>query len=248
MRPNGFELLSFVLTLAVNGRLIQDGMAIQRISEEVDPEKLFQKGESFYFTAAYLMSQGLSVLGPTGFAAITCMAFGTEVYLKVLAQIEKGESPLDTHNLRSLFHDLPTQTQREIRRQWLREHGKSLKRQVVRGQSPANFKMPKTFEEALDLSAKAFVDWRYPTAKGHGWYMSGLPPIVRERILRARPNWRPPAGSSTASLNPHPDFVKSQDYVTASNFPPGFVKMKNQPPAVRLNIRRSSDAKNGGTG
>jgi hypothetical protein len=221
-------------------------MAIQRITEDIDPKRLFQKGESFYFTSAYLMSQGLSVLGPTGFAAITCMAFGTEVYLKVLVQIEKGENPLDTHNLRNLFHDLPTQTQREIRRQWLKEHGKDLRSPVFRGpDQPLGFKHPKTFEEALDLSAKAFVDWRYPSAKGTGWYMSGLPPIVRERILKARPDWRPPAGSSTASLNPHPDFVKSQDYVTASVFPRGFVKMKNQPPSVRLNIRRSSNPKDG---
>lgn len=217
-------------------------MAIQRVSDDVDPKDFFHKGESFYFTAAYLMSQGLSVLGPTGFAAIACMAFGTEVYLKVLAQIEKGEKPLDTHNLRNLFHDLLTQTQREIRRQWLKEHGKELKRPIFDGpHKPSGFKHPKTYEEALDLSAKAFMDWRYPTSRPHGWYMSGLPPIVRERILRAKPDWRPPAGSSTASLNPHPDFVKSQDYITASIFPPGFVKMKNQPPSVRLNIRRSSN-------
>src|SRR5687767_11574853 len=106
-------------------------MAGQRVTEDVDPQQLFHKGESFYFTSVYLMTQGPSVLGPTGFAAVTCMAFGTEVYLKVLAQIEKGENPLDTHNLRNLFHDLPTQTQREIRRQWLKEHGKELKKPIL---------------------------------------------------------------------------------------------------------------------
>lgn len=222
-------------------------MAAQRVSGEVDPRQLFTKGESFYFTAAYLMTGGLSVLGPTGFAAITCMAFGTEVYLKVLAHIEKGEPPLDTHNLRNLFHDLPTQTQREIRREWLRRHAKELKKKMFDDGQPAppNFKSPKTFEEALDLSAKAFVDWRYPQTKGHGWFMSGLPPLVRERILRLRPDWRPPEGSSLASLNPHPDFVKPQDEIT--RIPLGFRPMKNQPPAINLNIRRSTDPKDGGT-
>lgn len=214
-------------------------MPPQRVTTEVDPEAFFRKGESFYFTGAYLMSQGLALMGPTSFASITCMAFATEVYLKVLAQIEREENWLDTHNLRNLFHDLRPQTQREIRRQWLKDSGKMLKRDSA-GPLPPGYKPAKTFEQALDLSAKAFVDWRYGTGGSH-WYMNGLAGLARDRILLARPDWRPVAGSSLASLNPHPDFVKAKDYVTTSLPPLGFTKLKNQPPAIHLNIRRGSD-------
>lgn len=195
-------------------------MAKQRLSDPINTENMYRKGESFHFVARYLQHGGLRALGGGWCAWPTSLAFACEAYLKVLAQVERNEPPFSTHNLRELFHDLLPSTQRELRKRWLKRDGKMLKQKPL--PMPGIAKHAKTFEEALDLSAKAFVDWRYNDASSSSWQLGSLPEILREHLLMLRPDWRPFAGVVASILNPHPDFIKPESEKPPPVFPPGF--------------------------
>jgi hypothetical protein len=221
-------------------------MAKQRLSDPINVENMYRKGESFHFAARYIQRGGLQAMGGGWCAWPTNMAFACEAYLKVLAQLERNEPPYDTHNLRDLFHDVLPATQRELRRKWLKANGSMLKQKAL--PPPIKIKNAKTFEEALDLSAKAFVDWRYNDENPNHWQLGSLPEIVREHLLTMKPDWRPYKGLLATILNPHADFVKPEDNIRASVPLPGFANLNRKAAPIRFTIRRSTDPKDGSSG
>jgi hypothetical protein len=198
-------------------------MAKQRLSDPINPPNMYQKGESFHFIARYLQRGGLQAMGGGWCAWPTSLAFACEAYLKVLAQLEHNEPPFPTHNLRELFHDLLPATQRELRKRWLKSDGKMLKQKPL--PFPGMAKQAKTFEEALDLSAKAFVDWRYNDASSSSWQLGSLPEILRNHLLILEPDWRLFEDSAVSMLNP--DLIKPKSERPPAVLPPGFRPLRS---------------------
>ncbi len=165
----------------------------KRVKHPIKPESLYQKGESFHFTAHYLNQQPMEVLGPAGFAFVTCMAFACEVYLKVLAFIETGRQPLETHHLWFLFEELPPEMREAIDREWTTKCLEGLQVRSNHPDIPAELKRsPQSFRQAMEQSSRAFVDWRYGDSDGKvmAFHMIGLAPILRAMILERKPEWR----------------------------------------------------------
>jgi hypothetical protein len=53
------------------------------------------------------------------------------------------------------------------------------------------------FEAALELSADAFMEWRYGESAPRGWFLDGVPNELREMILELRPDLRTSNGPRT---------------------------------------------------
>jgi hypothetical protein len=104
------------------------------------------------------------------------------------------------------------------------------------------FKKVKTFEEALDLSAQAFIKFRYNLTEHIGWHMRALGYLVRRQILKHRPEWKPPAGSYFALIDPHPDYVKGEPK-RHSRTPDGWSILNYQTPAFKVQVGNGSDHK-----
>lgn len=193
-------------------------MVKERLLHPIDAANMYRKGESFHFAARYIQRGGVGAMGGGWCAWPTSLAFACEAYLKVLAQLEHNEPPFPTHNLRQLFHDLPPATQRELRKRWLKLDGKMLKQKPL--PFPGMVKQAKSFEEALNLSAMAFVDWRYNDAAPSSWQLGSLPEILRNHLLTIKPDWRPFEDSATSLLNPA--LVRPNSERLPSVFPTGF--------------------------
>lgn len=218
----------------------------KRVKAGTNYHRFFWKGESCYFSAVYLNDN--RVVGPAGFAYTVNLAFAAEVYLKVLAHLEHGEPHLDTHNLRDLYLDLRPETQKSIKKAWNKKYRGNLDNWAGMD-LPKEIRPPRTFQEALDLSARAFVDVRYVTDDDTPvhFFMSKLPGLARNLILEKEPDWKPIAGSAYSILNPHPDFVKPKPQ-TARAAPRGWAILNHTAAPVDVDIRRSSDPKDGRSG
>lgn len=220
-----------------------------RHREKLDALALFRRAESFYFTVHFLRSQHITVQGQGSFALMTCAAFALEAYLKVLSQLQRDGPPLEGHNLRELFHDLSLETQKVARRMFLKAEGgpaemKKRAREYQR-QMPSYMKMPQSFEEALDLSANAFIEWRYNSTKPCHFHVGILLGYMRDEILKLEPDWRPYKGHPLTILNPHPDFAKPQDEESRK---PVFEVLKPKPAAPNARTRNGPNPKDGRAG
>jgi hypothetical protein len=183
-------------------------------------------------------------------AFTVCEAFAAEAYLKSLAKIESGQDTPDTHNLKRLFDCISPASRKEIRKLWLKKYGPSiLNAEPITGPDGKLFELKriKTFEEALDLSALAFIKWRYHFYEHHGWLMRGLGPLVREKILSLKPAWRPGRENPFSMLNPHPDIVKAKPE-QARPAAAGTTKLNYRTPTFKFQIPRDSGPDNGHSG
>lgn len=148
-----------------------------------------QKGDSFLYAVQTLERQGVG-RSVAGFALVVNSAFASEVYLKVLALIERNLRPLMTHNLEHLFKDISPETQRIIKDIWERDYLPGLQKDYSHLDLPKVFTAPHSFEDALRKSASAFIEFRYGgfSDKPRYFHMLALPILLREQIERQRPD------------------------------------------------------------
>jgi HEPN domain len=112
-------------------------------------------------------------------AVATNASFALEMYLKCLLILEQGQAPRE-HDLHKLFHALSSMTQSQL----TKDHEGYLKSKGW----PID-----DLEELLKRGRNAFADFRYaheqvPT--GTDFRLNNLTYCVRERILKAQPEWR----------------------------------------------------------
>jgi hypothetical protein len=163
----------------------------KRVQGKVDPKSMFRRGASFHNASVFLNNQPMQVLAQMTFAWVTCQAFACEAFLKVLTQLERRLSPLETHHLRHLFNDISPETQGRIRAEWTDKCLPGVNGSNFSGQLPTWWDAPQSFDQALDKCAKAFVDWRYKDSETTPLYfhLTGLPGIIRRIILERKPEW-----------------------------------------------------------
>lgn len=147
---------------------------------------MFDQGQGF-LDATKILYGVLSVQTPQiAFPMSTCMAFSTELMMKVLRSVEAADGPLKTHDLRALWRDLSSESRDWISAKWSNVNGL----QSLRDNPNYDAIVPNTLEEALDQAAMAFVDWRYPPAGQRiSIHLGPLPQLVSERILVLKPDW-----------------------------------------------------------
>ncbi|MFW6028249.1 MAG: hypothetical protein ACOC9Q_01850 [bacterium] len=139
-------------------RLLNPGYACYPIAME--PKAILLNAEEF--RRAAIMLEGDQLRGDqmdphVSVPLAVCNAFAAEMYLKFLVLIRTGKEARNTHNLRKLFNLLPRSIQRLIQREW--ENPPAIE-QAIRAEISERFGS-RTFDQTLDESADAFVEWRY---------------------------------------------------------------------------------------
>jgi hypothetical protein len=210
----------------------------------IDGKGAFGRADSFLFSVNFLRRQPMEVLAAMIQAHVLCDAFCTELYMKVLAQLEKGLPALHTHNLEQLAGDLSAKSYRRIKRVWTSKHPEAQMKNIEIPEGlPKDFKIPGTFKDALAASAQAFMDWRYGEGdRAMWWQLGGVPDELREIILEMKPEWRPLGGPRTA-LDPKPPIVKGEDNLVVR--PISGPILNYQPTPIHMKIRRRPDPKDG---
>jgi len=184
------------------------------MANKSDEHYFFEQGDAFLLPTRLLYGADGGAIYNAALPAFTvCESFATEAYLKSLIKIQTGTPAPPVHNLKKLFEKMDTVTQTAIRDEWMERHAKSvlnLDPGNAPDGTPYETKKVTSFDEALDLSAQAFLKWRYDFHQHHGWYMRALGYLVRRQILKLRPEWKPEFGSYFARIDPHPDFIKTK--------------------------------------
>lgn len=171
-----------------------------------DPRRIFRIAEWFHLASGTLRNAVPKMLGlvvPT----IVNNAFSLELYLKCLIAIETGRKPPSGHNLRWLFNRLNDKTKAKIK-EWFdnptEEHeirwGENIKTPPPHAPEWAKG-TSYTFDEILDSSASAFVDFRYIFETGEyrknaNWNADYIVVCVRRAILELHPEWDKPEANT----------------------------------------------------
>jgi hypothetical protein len=142
-----------------------------------------------FMRGAWLLGEHSHKTGDHGavLSELTARAFCTEGYLKCLLTIRKKDVRT-IHDLEALYGNLPPADQKYIRSEWDKRVLPIVlgaAKNMPEGAGPAI----RTFEEALNRSKDAFIEWRYQQHLGATWYLGNFPFFVRDRILRSRPKW-----------------------------------------------------------
>jgi len=171
----------------------------KRVDPPFDAKSIMQHGDQFHATMRLIGAQGDPEFANFATPFVACAAFALEVYLKVLTNIERKLPPLKTHNLLHLFQDISAETQAYLDFQWTDEALPKLQQHQNHPNLPKDYPKVHTFRQALEMSADAFVDWRYSsTSKNRMFCVPDLVPMARAVILAKRPD----LGSRRAVMKP----------------------------------------------
>lgn len=186
----------------------------KRASEHIEPSRLFQKADSFDHASKALMRLPAPLAAHCGFAMVVNAAFACEAYLKVLAKLESGLQPLETHNLKFLVQDLLTETAARVRFEWERDYLPRIRDSWANPRAPKQFRPPQSFDQAIDQSSRAFIDWRYTPdpEKPLFFHMLDLPKIVRPIILEREPSFNRVYKLDRFDRDGNPERVRPGEY------------------------------------
>lgn len=161
---------------------------------KIDPVKIFQHAEKFYWVLEHLMdAQNAKNIDKIAHPAVTICAFTSELFLKCLVSLGSGKST-SGHNLKKLFDTVDPQIRKRVEvlwdaHIWENHRLKILQRlesKIVRTAVPRNLSW------ALEAGSDAFEKERYryeeekPNLK---FILSDLPGILRKVILEIHPDW-----------------------------------------------------------
>ena len=117
--------------------------------------------------------------------------FSSELYLKSLLCLEKGEVP-DQHNLKILFEGLNVPTRHAIDDLWdidIRRPEKQAILEKVRA-LPRGNDIRTDLRYAIDVGANSFIELRYFYEKEHtNFLLQDFPFVLRNAILDRMPSW-----------------------------------------------------------
>jgi HEPN domain-containing protein len=161
----------------------------------VEPKAIFQQADWFN-EAARVLYLASNTRPNLFFPNTVVAAFALELYLKCLHVIRERPIP-HTHDLKALFDRLHADDRQAIQRCSEPGLSKALKRiaAAAAADNPNNPPPPSNFHEALQLSALAFIRFRYEFQDHggtdwirHGWYGAEIVKCARHRILEIRPD------------------------------------------------------------
>lgn len=117
-------------------------MPRERLKEHIDEEAFFAKADSFLLSINILGAQPPLLMAQCLPTLVVCSAFCVEAYLKVSAQLERGEPPLGVHNLCSLCDDLTPKSRKRVAQAWRKANADNIK--LMRGNRniPDEVKIP----------------------------------------------------------------------------------------------------------
>lgn len=178
-------------------------------------------------------------------ASMSLGAFASECYLKSLLVLE-GTEPAFVHDLKTLYNQVGTDSQKYIKRWWDRS---SLPLAVKHNEDKdSRFLRPKSLGDALEGSKDAFEDMRYgKPGKKHGYSLYFFPLCVRTRILQLQPTWVPKSPAPNSALNPHTQYIESKnerfEFITSEvpQFDP-----EPKPLLTVIHTRHGTDGNDGG--
>lgn len=160
----------------------------KRIDPPFDLKSFMAHGDQFHLNMMLIGRQPNHVFPSLATPFVASAAFALEIYFKVLANIERHLLPLKTHNLLHLFNDMIGETRDRLERRWTNECLPKIQAQFDSPYLPSDFPKLQTFRQALEMSADAFVIWRYaPRSRNRSFPLPDLVPITREIIIERRP-------------------------------------------------------------
>lgn len=172
-----------------------------RNRDKIDAEELFMRADGLLLASRVIKLFNPSIGAATAPGSITCSSCAVELYLKILAQLERDEPPLRGHDLKELMQDLPRSYFLRFRKAWYASFGGKAKIDEVR-RDPEWAEFPATFEDAVAGSAQAFIDWRYgDTSVPKAWYLDQITQELRNAITELKPEWEMKEGGRIL-LNP----------------------------------------------
>jgi hypothetical protein len=217
----------------------------KRLDEMIDTRELFSRGVEFISAANILQAQPPQVFVRVIPPVAVCQAFGMEAFLKVLAQLERGEPPLEGHILTALFNDLKPSSRRRIERAWRKENEAKFKKINSTGPEWAR-DFPTTFQKALERSSKGFVDWRYPKpGRRPAFFLHPAQEELRLMILEMDST----LGAKDAArvrINPQTGLAEPKN--DGAQLPVRIRVIDGQPAPIDIKFRRRPDPKDRGTG
>jgi hypothetical protein len=159
-----------------------------------DPFKIYMNAERFRIADDLLRQDhilqafGSAIASPS----MVLAAFASELYLKCLFVVETGRPPISTHELRKLFLQVSETARDEIDREWnaynSMPHRTRLYEAIERAQGVS---IPRDLRWSLRSGNDAFVALRYSHEPNRSttFFLGDLPIMVRNAILRRRPEW-----------------------------------------------------------
>lgn len=164
------------------------GVGVATGRSKVSAENAFRTAEAFSEA-----SEGLHKSGREGNDKLLVLVFATlasfqlEMYLKCLLLVEQGLHR-EGHDVLKLFRCLSDKTQAELTAahdEYQSDFPPALAELKRRN-------IPSDLITLLDRGRRAFMDFRYAHEnKGNSfWALTGLTRLIRERILRLRPEWK----------------------------------------------------------
>lgn len=211
----------------------------ERNDDKIDAHEYFKRADSLYYTVQFLGSFGPQVVAPCHQGYVLSGACASELFLKVLAQLERDEPPLWGHDFKELIRDLEPKTQQRLKKAWkvhTAETVAAAKRNRKKLKEWRQF--PLTYEDAVSRSATAFTAWRYGKSDvWKAWHLGGILGELRRTILERKPEW------GSAGGDPKANFAAAED--NATDRPPGFSILNHEAAAIDPKAGRRSDPKNG---
>jgi len=218
----------------------------KRLEDKIDAEDWFARADSFLLSNRVIETLHMEVVAACTQGVVVCGSCAVELYLKVLAQLERDTPPLHGHDLKELAHDLTGPSYRRLERAWLKECAPVIKMAKEKANDPQWAGFPTEFRKALAASAKAFIKWRYGEAGiVHGWYLGQITNELRNIILELKPDWRP-SDRGRALLDPKTNLAKPKDEQFLR--PMDWSILNNKPAAFDFKIGRGPKPKDGGSG
>ena len=173
----------------------------------IEAKEVFVSAEAFLHACAVMDKTRKQNKGVTFAVMATLEAFTVELHLKCLLLLENGLQKRG-HDLLKLFKFLSPETRSELTKAFDEYTAKwpSFIDEAKRNSWPFDL------EGLLVRGRHAFEDFRYAHERHNSvWGLKGLILIIRDRVLKQRPEWE---GASLStyfeSLNPHSTAIKKQ--------------------------------------
>jgi HEPN domain-containing protein len=156
-------------------------------------QSIYVHARGFHQASEYLATTLGKPNPMAGAAVVINSAFASELYIKCLILLEKGQLIKDQHDLGKLFRQLHADTQTMIETPFDAEMARGPEISDATKAMLGARRPPRTLREALAEGADAFVRWRYlyetDDSRHRFFALFPLPKILNAVILGRKPGW-----------------------------------------------------------
>jgi len=162
---------------------------VTSVPQNFSAQDVYKHADAFYFTIDHLHRSvdraKYSIMVPI----VVLSAFASELLLKCLLHVERGETPR-VHLLYDLFLELTPETQSRLEGLW---DEIAVQRKAMLDQIDAQLqrKLPRDLRSNLQMGSDAFrlVRYVYEGGQDFEYVLSDLPIILKKRIQELKPEW-----------------------------------------------------------